>query len=81
MELSASGADARRAATQELLKLLRNLKVYHRVHKRSPLVPILNQIIQDDSVSSCPEQSLRRNNFNVLTTVIMKISMCHHVNR
>jgi hypothetical protein len=44
MELSPSSEGASCAATEEIPKMLRNLKFHYLVHKSHPLVLILSQI-------------------------------------
>jgi hypothetical protein len=62
MELSCSWEAASSAATQELLNILWNPKVYYRVHKSPPLVPVLLLI---NSVHVTPSY-LSKFHFNII---------------
>jgi hypothetical protein len=61
MELSPWEA-ANCAVTQELPTTLSNPKVHYRVHKSSPMVPILSQINPIHTIPSC----LTKIHFNIL---------------
>jgi hypothetical protein len=62
METSPSWEAANCAATQELPRILRSPKVHHRIHKSTPLVPILSQV---DPVHTIPSY-LSKIHFNIV---------------
>jgi hypothetical protein len=62
MEPSPSREAANCAATQELLSILCNPEIHHRIHISPPPVPILSQI---DPIPTIPSY-LSKINFNIL---------------
>jgi hypothetical protein len=52
-ELSPSGEAVSRSATEDFTQIFWNPKLYYRVHKTLPLVPIQNQINPDNNPNLC----------------------------
>jgi hypothetical protein len=70
MHMNPSGESASRSATQEFPNILRNPKVYSRVHKSPPLVPVLSQV---NPVHTTPYYSSKLH-FNIILSPTSRFS-------